>query len=289
MNLTHLYILLVGLITLFAAWPALRRLRILQDQRRESIKRHPEPGAVPARTRKKAVREQQIRRMESRISITRRTLIALFLLSGISISAIPYLAQLAPAVLPIIIAAVSVVIGVAAKPIIENITCGLVLCFGKLARIGDTVVIDDVYGTIEDFTLTHSVVKRWDSLRYVVPNSSMMTKEFVNYSLYDNNRWVYVEFWIDYQADMELVERLAKESPLGSQYYSDREPPRFWVAETGREGVKCMVVAWAVTPADGWMLSHDIRKALVFKLKQHDIITHTHHIHMDRPMEPITS
>lgn len=277
------YILIVALVMLLTALPALRKLKTLQDQRRESLKHRKDSGAIPAQRPKKTIREQQIRRMESHISITRRTLIAFLLLAGICIAAIPFLSRIAPAVLPLAVAAISVIIGIAAKPIIENITCGLVLTFGKLARIGDTVVIDDIYGTIEDFTLTHSVVKRWDSLRYVVPNSSMMTKEFINYSLYDNNRWVYVEFWVDYRADFELVEQLAKESPIGSQYYSDREPPRFWVAETARDAVKCMVVAWAVTPADGWMLSHDIRKALVLKLKEHHIITHTHRVHMDTP------
>lgn len=258
---------------------AFRRLRQLQDSRKEILETRAEPGAIPVRSRKKALRQHQIRQMESRFSITRRTLWTLIVLAGGGIAAIPYLGLLAPSVLPLAVAAVSVIIGIAAKPIIENITCGLVLCFGKLARIGDTVVIDDVYGVIENFTLTHSVIKRWDSLRYVVPNSSMMTKEFINYSLYDNNRWVYVEFWIDYNTDLDLVEKLAKESPIGSAYYAaDRDEPRFWVAETTPQAVKCMVVAWAVTPADGWMLSHDIRKSLVKNLSAHGITTHMHHI-----------
>lgn len=267
------------LITILFGWMTFRKLSALQNVRKENLRNQTRPGAIPSHEKQKDLRQHQIRRMESRFSITRRTIVTLLLFAAISIAALPYLGQIAPAVLPLLIAAVSVIIGIAAKPIIENITCGLVLCFGKLARIGDTVVIDDVYGVIEDFTLTHSVIKRWDSLRYVVPNSSMMTKEFINYSLYDNNRWVYVEFWINYNADLDLVERLSKESPLGSVYFAaDREEPRFWVAETTLQAVKCMVVAWATTPADGWMLSHDIRKSLVKKLSAHGITTHMHHI-----------
>lgn len=280
------YIPVVSLVMLLIAWPALRKLKTLKEHRRNTIKKRPEPGAIPARRRMKAVKEQQIQRMETHISITRRTLILLFMFVGIAIAAIPYLSKLAPAVLPIIITAMSVIIGIAAKPIIENITCGLVLCFGKLARIGDTVVIDDVYGVIEDFTLTHSVIKRWDSLRYIVPNSSMMTKEFINYSLHDNDRWVYVEFWIDYNTDIALAERIAKETPIGSLYFSDKEEPRFWVSETERQAVKCMIVAWATSPSDGWMLGHDIRKALVIKLQENNITTHTHRLHMNPSCDP---
>lgn len=282
MNLIGLYITLVALFVFCATWLALRRLQRGKEQLHESLKNRKEPGAIPGKFRNKKIKEQQIERVESHVSITRRTLIVLFLSAGGCLAAIPYLAEAAPAVLPVVIAAVSVVIGITAKPILENITCGLVLSFGKLARIGDTVLIDQEYGVIEDFTLTHSVIRRWDSLRYVVPNSSMMTKEFINYSLNDNNRWTFVEFWIDYNADLKLAEKIAVEAPLDSNYYSDRDKPRFWVAETGRDAVKCMIVAWAITPADGWMLSHDIRKALVSKLKEHNIVTHTHRIHINK-------
>ncbi|NQU41491.1 MAG: mechanosensitive ion channel [Lentisphaerae bacterium] len=268
-------LLVIGII----GWLAFRRLRSLQNVREETLSNQIQPGAVPSHSKKKVLRQHQIRQMESRFSLTRRTIIILLLFTIGGIAALSYLGQRSPSVLPLLIAAVSVIIGIAAKPIIENITCGLVLCFGKLARIGDTVVIDDVYGVIENFTLTHSVVKRWDSLRYVVPNSSMMTKEFINYSLYDNKRWVHVEFWIDYNADLDLVERLGKEAPKCSTYYAaDGEEPCFWVAETTPQAVKCMIVAWATTPADGWMLSHDIRKALVKQLSAHGVTTHMNNI-----------
>jgi len=283
MTLHTFYILTIALLVLTAIWFVLRTLQKIQKQHGDLLKKRKKHGAIPSKLRTKPIQEQQLQRMESHISITRRTLLVLFLITGICLAAIPYLASIAPTVLPIIIAAVSVILGVAAKPIIENITCGLVLSFGKLARIGDTVLIDNQYGFIEDLTLTHCIVRRWDSLRYVVPNSSMMTKEFVNYSLNDNNRWVHVEFWVDYSTDLKLVEQLAVEAPLESPYYSDRDKPRFWIADTERDAVKCMIVAWATWPSDGWALSLDIRKALIHKLQEHNITTHTHRVQMESP------
>ena len=66
------------------------------------------------------------------------------------------------------------------------------------------------------------------------------------------------------------------------QQQLQRMESRFWVAETTQQAVKCMVVAWAVTPPAGWMLSHDIRRALVKKLSAHGITTHLHNI-QNRP------
>lgn len=270
------YLIMIMTTTAVVGWLVVWKLRKLQQQREERL--HDQPTPVLSSTDTNKFRKQQIKRMESRFSITRWTVIISILLTGAGFASIPFIKHAPPTLLPLIMGAVSVVIGIAAKPFIENMICGLVLCFSKLARIGDTAMVDDAYGVIEDVTLTHCIIKRWDSLRYVVPNSSMMTKEFVNYSLHDNNRWVIVEFWIDYAADFTLVETLAVETPKKSQYFANKEEPRFWVVETDKEGVKCMVTAWATSPAEGWMLGHDIRKALLPKLQEHHIKTHTYHI-----------
>lgn len=278
MNMKLVYVGGVLLVALVLALGIFRRLGHLQAHRIRRFRKQKESGDGPRFSWKKGEEKQQIEHIKTRFSITRWTLFLLLLIVGMLLAVIPFMDQLSSIFVPLFVAAVSVIIGIAARPFLENLICGLVLCYSKLARIGDTAVVDDVYGVIEDVTLTHCIIKRWDSLRYVVPNSTMLTKEFLNYSLNDNFRWVYVEFWIDYGIDLELVERLAIDSPKKSQYFSNTEEPRFWMLETDRSAVKCMVAAWATTPADGWMLSHDIRRALYIHFRTHRIYTHTYRI-----------
>ncbi|MCF7954243.1 MAG: mechanosensitive ion channel family protein [Phycisphaerae bacterium] len=224
------------------------------------------------------IKQQSLNSLEKRFSITRRALYLILIPTALFIALIPVIGKISPTIIPVIIACSSVILGIAAKPLIENFMCGLVLCFGKLARIGDIVLVDNEYGTIEDVTLTHCIIRRWDWLRYVVPNSSMMTKEFVNYSLRDNYRWVYVEFWVDYSADMVMVEKISKSCPITSEYYSGKEDSEFWIVELTPQSAKCMVVAWATSPAEGWMLSIDMRKNLLLEFKKHGIQTHLQNI-----------
>lgn len=256
----------------------IRKLRALQVERTDRLNRQDHPGPIPSLSTGKTVQKQQIKRMEKRFSITRWTIILTILIMGLGLIAVPFARHISPSLAPVIMGVLSVILGIAAKPFIENMICGQVLCYSKLARIGDTALVDDAYGVIEDVTLTHCIIKRWDSLRYVVPNSSMMTKEFVNYSLHDNDRWVIIEFWIDYSADIDEVENAAVKTPLGSQYYSDKDEPKFWVIETDQAGVKCMITAWATSPAEGWMLGHDIRKQLLKSIQARKIKTHTHRL-----------
>lgn len=231
------------------------------------------------------IKQQSLNSLKKRFSITRRALYLMLIFTSIFIASIPIIGNFSPTLIPVLIACSSVIFGIAAKPFIENLICGLVLCFGKLARIGDIVLVDNEYGTIEDVTLTHCIIKRWDWLRYVVPNSSMMTKEFVNYSLRDNYRWVHVEFWVDYSADMAAVEKIAKSCPNTSEYYSAEEDSRFWVVELTPQSAKCMVIAWATSAADGWMLSIDIRKNLLLEFKKHGIQTHLQNIAINSKAE----
>lgn len=232
------------------------------------------------------IKQQNLDSLEKRFTITKRALYGALLVGIVLLGTIPLMGQFPSTILSIVVACISVVVGIAAKPVIENLICGLVLCFGKLARIGDIVLVDGEYGSIEDVTLTHCIIRRWDWLRYVVPNSSMMTKEFLNYSLRDNHRWVHVEFWVDYKADISLVEQIAIVSPESSEYYSKAEAPRFWIVDFTPESAKCMLVAWATSAADGWMLSIDIRKNLLLEFQKHNIQTHMQRIQFNKEDKP---
>ncbi|MBN2713886.1 MAG: mechanosensitive ion channel family protein [Planctomycetes bacterium] len=253
------------------------RTHVIESRRRKRLKKQDEYDVTPLDFNQsidsEEMLENRLQGVSARFDIFRRAMyFSIWLLAAFMIS-IPVMQKFSPSLSPILIAAASVIVGIAAKPVVENMICGAVLAFGKIARIGDTVLVDGEYGVIESVTLTHCVIKRWDWLRYIIPNSTMLTKEFVNYSIYDNNRWVYVEFWVDYDADLDEVRRISLEAPKGSKFINDAEDTRFWVVDMDKDAVKCMVVAWTTQPSDGWMLSIDIRSELVKQLKKKDIKT----------------
>lgn len=289
--LTHGLVYYVAVITGLSVLAVIllsRRLSFLEKVRRKRLSKADNDQLLASHANtnidKVKIKEQSLISIENRFTITRRSLYLALLVTALFIASIPFLGNFSPTLISVLIACISVILGIAAKPFIENMICGLVLSFGKLARIGDIVLVDNEYGTIEDVTLTHCIIRRWDWLRYVVPNSQMMTKEFTNYSLRDNYRWVHVEFWIDNRSDLKTVENIAKASPLKSIYYSGNEEPRFWVIDITQQAAKCMVVAWATSAADGWMLSIDIRKNLLEEFKKNGIQTHLQNISVTNPV-----
>jgi small-conductance mechanosensitive channel len=168
----------------------------------------------------------------------------------------------------------AVIIGIASRPFLENFLSGVAITVSKKLNIGDTILIDNQYGKIEDISSTHTILKLWDWRRYVIPNSTMISHEFINYSLYDNWQWTHVEFFVSYEADLELVRELAMAAPQKSRHYADFEPPSFWIMETSRDAIKCWIAAWAESAEKAWELKGDIRTELIIQFQKHGIRTH---------------
>jgi small-conductance mechanosensitive channel len=72
-------------------------------------------------------------------------------------------------------------------------------------RIGDTVIVENEWGWIEEITLTYVVVKVWDLRRLVVPMSHFLDKPFQNWSKVSPEILGTAELYVDYRTDVEAV------------------------------------------------------------------------------------
>ena len=75
-----------------------------------------------------------------------------------------------------------IVAGIAAQSTLGNLFAGLQIAFGDMVRIGDTVVVDGEWGTVEEITLTFLTVRTWDERRITMPVSYFTSKPFENWS-----------------------------------------------------------------------------------------------------------
>lgn len=216
-------------------------------------------------------RSRALNSIDAQFTVTRRALVPLVLFLTLCALMLPFLQKIPATFVSVAIAAITLVAGIAARPFVENAIAGVVISTSRLINIGDTVKIGEYYGTVEDITATHTSVKIWDWRRFIVPNAEMLRSSFVNYSLYDRFVWASVEFWVSYDADLDRVRELSIASAKSSKRFAGYEEPEFWVMGMDKDGVRCMTAAWADTPADAWMLTHDIRTALVTDLNREGI------------------
>src|SRR5205085_11236343 len=75
-----------------------------------------------------------------------------------------------------------IVLGFAAQRTIGSLIAGIQMSATQPIRIGDAVVIEKAWGTIEEVTLTYVVVKIWDERRLIVPMSRFLEQPFENWT-----------------------------------------------------------------------------------------------------------
>lgn len=229
--------------------------------------------------------EKGTQNIETRFAYMKRFIYPFLLSIWILLVAGPHLGTIPSVYTSLVVGAISLMFGIAARPYVENIFAGMTISFSKTVRIGDTVLIDEHYGTIEEINLTHTIVKVWDWRRYVIPNAKIIQKEFLNYSLYDRYIWSSIEFFVAPESDLDQVEKIAVEALKSSTYFDEKrfERPVFWVMDMQKEAIKCWVAGWAASPSLSWNLKHDVRKRLNRALHEHKISTHSYRL--QRPNE----
>lgn len=259
-------------------WLAKRHIKRVEKERRrsvfgrkgfESIK-----TSTPLQRPFKESRKAAIESVENRFSIIRKLSVISIAIIWILALIFPFLNKIPANFISILVGAFSVIIGIAARTFIENLIAGIVISFSHPLKVGDTVSLDGHYGTVEDITITHTIIKIWNWRRYIIPNSKMLQKDFVNMSLNDRYQWAHVEFRVAYSTDLELVRKLAIQAAQESKHFADYEAPSFWIMEMEERGYKCWVAAWANTASDAWELKNEIRSNLITVFAKKGIKSH---------------
>ncbi|MDA3956335.1 mechanosensitive ion channel domain-containing protein [Oceanispirochaeta sp.] len=222
----------------------------------------------------------------NRFSIFRRVATFLAFITLLIAVSFPFIDQLPQAFISILVGSAAIITGMAAKPFIDNFLSGIAITASKMLNIGDTILINEQYGTIEDISSTHTIIKLWDWRRLVIPNSTMINMEFVNYTLNDKWQWAHVEFFVSYDSDLDLVKKIAQDAALSSDKRMGIEEPTFWIMETSRDSIKCWLATWATSPIDAWELKVEIRTSLVIGLKKAGIKTHINYHSVENTLHP---
>lgn len=279
-----------GSVVLFLLWRYIAKVRgkridYLRDRPHVTPILTDSPVKEP-RLEFKAEGEQNI---SSNFSIISRSLTVVIVTVVIILSIIPFLNQVPATILSVFTGSLAIVVGIISKPFIENYIAGVIIGFNKNFKIGDTILMDDHYGTIEDITLTSTIVKLWDWRRVVIPNARMLNKEVINYTLHDNFIWMKVEFRVAYDTNLKQLRSLAVKSAQESAYFVKFENPAFWIMQLDHNNYKCWLAAWSDSPAKAWELGNDVRTKLIEQFQELGIKSHGFHVDLQNHLRNSTT
>ena len=125
---------------------------------------------------------------------------------------------------------VAIGVGFGAQSIINNLISGWILMSERPVRIGDFVEIDDSRGVVERIGNRSTRIKRIDGVHLLVPNSQMLERVVVNWTLIDRNFRTTVRVGVIYGSPVRKVEELLLQAATEHRFTLD-EPPASVVFE----------------------------------------------------------
>lgn len=127
-----------------------------------------------------------------------------------------------------LVAALSVGLGFGLQEIFANFISGLIILFERPIRIGDTITIGNLHGTVNRIRIRATTVTDFDRKEIIIPNKTFVTDQLINWSLSDNVTRVVLTYGVAHGSDMpkvhQLLRQAADENP---RVLSDPEPQVF--------------------------------------------------------------
>jgi small-conductance mechanosensitive channel len=209
------------------------------------------------------------RRANTQLVVLRRVTVAVVavLTIGAALSTFPSVRLIGTSVLASA-GVIGVVAGLAAQSTLGNLVAGLQLAFGDRLRIGDVVVVEDEWGTVDEITLGYVVVRIWDQRRLILPTSYFTTTPFTSWNRRDSEILGTVELDVDWTVPVaelrEELKRYVADHPLW-----DGRAVSLQVTRATGAMVQVRALASAPDGSAVWDLRCDVREHLVEWLRRH--------------------
>lgn len=170
--------------------------------------------------------------------------------------------------------AVAIGVGFGAQNIINNLISGWILMSERPVRIGDVVEIDGNRGMVESIGNRSTRIKRIDGVHLLVPNSQMLERVVVNWTLVDRNFRTSVRVGVVYGSPVRLVEKLLYQA-ADEQDETLKEPTPMVVFEDfGDNALVFDVFFWCSVTGERELrlIRSDIRFRIERYLNENDIV-----------------
>lgn len=168
-----------------------------------------------------------------------------------------------------VIGSCGLAIGLALQGSLANIAGGFVLVIAKPFAIGDFIISGDISGTVEEIGVFHTKVVTIDNKRIIVPNSTISNATLVNATALKQRR-VDLEFSASYDADIDKVERVLKETCRAHSLVLDEPEPFARLSAHSDSSLDYTVRAWCKTE-DYWTVYFDLIRDVKYAFDRNGI------------------
>ncbi|MGL4723733.1 MAG: miniconductance mechanosensitive channel MscM [Scandinavium sp.] len=170
-----------------------------------------------------------------------------------------------------LVAALGVGLGFGLQEIFANFISGLIILFEKPIRIGDTVTIRDLTGSVTKINTRATTISDWDRKEIIVPNKAFITEQFINWSLSDSVTRVVLTVPAPSDANSEEVTQILMTAAERCSYVIDNPAPEVFLVDL-QQGIQIFELRiYAAEMGHRMPLRHEIHQLILAGFREHGI------------------
>ena len=162
--------------------------------------------------------------------------------------------------------AIAIGVGFGAQNIINNFISGWILMAERPIRIDDFIEIDDAQGTVERIGNRSTRVRRTDGVHLLVPNSQLLERTVVNWTLVDQAIRTIVRVGVEYGSPVRLVAELILQAVTEQRQVKSEPHPSIIFEDFGDNSLVFDAYFWV--DVTGERLLREIRSDIRFRIAE---------------------
>jgi len=161
-----------------------------------------------------------------------------------------------------IVAALGVGLGFGLQEIVANFISGLIILFERPVRVGDTVTIGTLSGTVSNIKIRATTITDFDNRDVLLPNKSLITENVTNWTLNDSITRLILSVGVAYGSNINQVRSLLIEVLEAHPDVMQTPPPTVFFMQHGDSSLDFEVRIFVSNPSKRLPVTHDINEAI---------------------------
>ncbi len=170
-----------------------------------------------------------------------------------------------------LVAALGVGLGFGLQEIFANFVSGLILLLERPIRVGDTVTLGNLSGTVSRIHIRATTLTDWDRKEIIVPNKTFITSSLINWTRNDPITRVVIPVGVAYDSDPLLVHKILLDVATAHPLVLKEPAPAVLFLKFGESALEFEVRVFVRELANRLPLTHELHNQIFEALRANRI------------------
>ena len=173
--------------------------------------------------------------------------------------------------LKVLIGALGVGIGFGLQHMVNNLLSGFIILTDKSIVVNDLIEVDGLLGWVEAIGLRATIIRTFNNIEVIVPNSDLVYNKVTNYTHSDNLIRIDIPIGISYSSDPNRVKEVLIKALSHLENRVEEPPIDVFFTNFGESSLDFIVFIWTDQPLKKKRIESEARFAIWKALKENDI------------------